>query len=201
MGGSASSRRAAASGSRWKTASRTRTACRTSTCRRCAWSSPSAKRRHGSRFQSVTYFSSLEAMESLVQMGMMEGMRSAMRQIDAVLQDLRVVRRHARHRGAAPRRHHGAHRTRDPRHGGAGLARASRSRADAALAPRPRRLDDAGVRGRDEGGRTLSLRVGIGRRLAALRLRGRAARVGAAVPRRHHRADDRHGRAPGRATS
>jgi uncharacterized protein YndB with AHSA1/START domain len=42
----------------------------------------------GSRFQSVTYFTSLEAMESLVQMGMMEGMRSAMSQIDAVLQDL-----------------------------------------------------------------------------------------------------------------
>jgi uncharacterized protein YndB with AHSA1/START domain len=42
----------------------------------------------GSRFESVTYFTSLEAMESLVQMGMMEGMRSAMSQIDAVLLDL-----------------------------------------------------------------------------------------------------------------
>ncbi|MFP5355032.1 MAG: SRPBCC family protein [Gemmatimonadota bacterium] len=42
----------------------------------------------GSRFTSVTRFSSLEVMEQLVQMGMMEGMRSAMGQIDAVLADL-----------------------------------------------------------------------------------------------------------------
>jgi len=42
----------------------------------------------GSRFVSVTYFGSLEAMERLVQMGMMEGMKSAMGQIDAVLDDL-----------------------------------------------------------------------------------------------------------------
>lgn len=42
----------------------------------------------GSRFTSVTHFPSLEAMEQLVQMGMMEGMRSAMSQIDAVLADL-----------------------------------------------------------------------------------------------------------------
>ncbi len=41
----------------------------------------------GSRFTSVTYFPSLEAMEQLVQMGMLEGMRSAMGQIDAVLAD------------------------------------------------------------------------------------------------------------------
>lgn len=42
----------------------------------------------GSRFRSVTTFPSLEAMEQLVQMGMMEGMRSAMGQVDAVLADL-----------------------------------------------------------------------------------------------------------------
>ena len=42
----------------------------------------------GSRFRSVTTFPSVEAMEQLVQMGMMEGMRSAMGQIDAVLADL-----------------------------------------------------------------------------------------------------------------
>lgn len=42
----------------------------------------------GSRFTSVTYFTSLEAMAELVKMGMMEGMRSAMGQIDAVLADL-----------------------------------------------------------------------------------------------------------------
>jgi uncharacterized protein YndB with AHSA1/START domain len=42
----------------------------------------------GSRFESVTYFPSLEAMEQLVKMGMMEGMKSAMSQIDAVLADL-----------------------------------------------------------------------------------------------------------------
>ncbi|MCM2257374.1 MAG: SRPBCC family protein [Vicinamibacteria bacterium] len=42
----------------------------------------------GSRFESVTFFPSLEAMEQLVKMGMMEGMRSAMGQIDALLADL-----------------------------------------------------------------------------------------------------------------
>ena len=42
----------------------------------------------GSRFRSVTQFPTIEAMEQLVQMGMMEGMRSAMDQIDAVLADL-----------------------------------------------------------------------------------------------------------------
>lgn len=42
----------------------------------------------GSRFVSVTHFPSVEAMEQLVQMGMMEGLRSAMGQIDAVLLDL-----------------------------------------------------------------------------------------------------------------
>jgi uncharacterized protein YndB with AHSA1/START domain len=42
----------------------------------------------GSRFESVTYFPSLEAMEELVKMGMMEGLKSAMGQIDAVLADL-----------------------------------------------------------------------------------------------------------------
>ncbi|MBK7831710.1 MAG: SRPBCC domain-containing protein [Gemmatimonadetes bacterium] len=42
----------------------------------------------GARFRSVTTFPSVEAMEQLVQMGMMEGMRSAMGQIDAVLADL-----------------------------------------------------------------------------------------------------------------
>ncbi|MFA6165512.1 MAG: SRPBCC family protein [Gemmatimonadaceae bacterium] len=42
----------------------------------------------GSRFTSVTRFPSIESMEQLVQMGMMEGMKSAMGQIDAVLADL-----------------------------------------------------------------------------------------------------------------
>lgn len=42
----------------------------------------------GSRFTSVTVFPSLESMEQLVQMGMVEGTTSAMRQIDAVLADL-----------------------------------------------------------------------------------------------------------------
>ncbi len=44
----------------------------------------------GSRFEIVTYFPSLEAMEELVKMGMMEGMKSAMGQIDAVLLDLKT---------------------------------------------------------------------------------------------------------------
>lgn len=42
----------------------------------------------GSRFTSTTWFSSLETMEQLVQMGMMEGMKSAMSQIDDVVTDL-----------------------------------------------------------------------------------------------------------------
>ncbi|HSC87832.1 MAG TPA: SRPBCC domain-containing protein, partial [Polyangiaceae bacterium] len=43
----------------------------------------------GSRFKSVTTFPSVEAMEQLVAMGMVEGSRVAMGQIDAVLDDLR----------------------------------------------------------------------------------------------------------------
>ena len=42
----------------------------------------------GSRFESVTHFTSVESMETLVKMGMVEGMKSAMGQIDAVLADL-----------------------------------------------------------------------------------------------------------------
>lgn len=42
----------------------------------------------GSRYTCLTSFPSLEAMEQLVAMGMMEGMRSAMGQMDAVLADL-----------------------------------------------------------------------------------------------------------------
>jgi uncharacterized protein YndB with AHSA1/START domain len=42
----------------------------------------------GSRFTSVTWFPSLEAMEQLVAMGMMEGLRSALGQLDGVLADL-----------------------------------------------------------------------------------------------------------------
>jgi len=44
----------------------------------------------GSRHTTVTTFQSIETMEQLVQMGMMEGMKSAMGQIDAVLADLTV---------------------------------------------------------------------------------------------------------------
>lgn len=43
----------------------------------------------GSRFVTVTTFPSLKAMEELVAMGMLEGSRAAMGQIDAVLEDLR----------------------------------------------------------------------------------------------------------------
>jgi uncharacterized protein YndB with AHSA1/START domain len=42
----------------------------------------------GSRFESVTTFPTLAVMEELVKMGMIEGTRSAMGQIDAVLADL-----------------------------------------------------------------------------------------------------------------
>lgn len=41
----------------------------------------------GSRFTCVTHFPSLEAMEQLTAMGMVEGLRSAMSQIDGVLAD------------------------------------------------------------------------------------------------------------------
>ena len=43
---------------------------------------------NGSRVTTTTYFSSLEELEQLVEMGMEEGMRSAMGQMDAVLADL-----------------------------------------------------------------------------------------------------------------
>jgi len=43
----------------------------------------------GSRLNGVTHFASLEALEQAVAMGMIEGTRMAMGQIDAVLQDLR----------------------------------------------------------------------------------------------------------------
>jgi uncharacterized protein YndB with AHSA1/START domain len=42
----------------------------------------------GSRMTSVTWFSSLEAMEQLVAMGMLEGLQSALGQLDALLEDL-----------------------------------------------------------------------------------------------------------------
>lgn len=42
----------------------------------------------GSRFTGVTYFPSVAEMEQMVQMGMMEGMRSAMSQLDPLLADL-----------------------------------------------------------------------------------------------------------------
>src|SRR5699024_4948349 len=42
----------------------------------------------GSRLTVVTHFSSLEELEQLVEMGMVEGTKSAMGQIDAVLDDL-----------------------------------------------------------------------------------------------------------------
>lgn len=42
----------------------------------------------GSRMTSVTHFPSVAAMEQLLQMGMMEGMKSALGQLDGVLSDL-----------------------------------------------------------------------------------------------------------------
>lgn len=42
----------------------------------------------GSRFTGITTFPSVEEMEQMVQMGMMEGLQSAMSQTDAVLADL-----------------------------------------------------------------------------------------------------------------
>ncbi|GAB1342059.1 SRPBCC family protein [Gemmatimonas sp.] len=44
----------------------------------------------GSRFVSTTWFTSIESMDQLVQMGMIEGTRSAMSQIDDVLTDLKT---------------------------------------------------------------------------------------------------------------
>ncbi len=47
----------------------------------------------GSRFTSITHFPSIDAMEQLAAMGMEEGMRTAMGQIDAVLAGLREMSR------------------------------------------------------------------------------------------------------------
>lgn len=44
--------------------------------------------RSGSKFTSTTYFTSVESMEQLVAMGMLEGLRSALSQLDAVVADL-----------------------------------------------------------------------------------------------------------------
>ena len=44
---------------------------------------------NGSRLTTVTHFNSLEELEQLVEMGMVEGTKSAMSQIDAVLADLK----------------------------------------------------------------------------------------------------------------
>lgn len=46
--------------------------------------------KQGARFTGVTYFPSVEAMEQLVKMGMLEGTKSAMSQIDALLEDLKA---------------------------------------------------------------------------------------------------------------
>lgn len=43
----------------------------------------------GSRLTTTTYFNALHELEQLIEMGMEEGMREAMSQIDAVLEDLR----------------------------------------------------------------------------------------------------------------
>jgi uncharacterized protein YndB with AHSA1/START domain len=43
----------------------------------------------GARFIGITYFTSLDAMEQLVKMGMIEGTKSAMGQIDKVVADLK----------------------------------------------------------------------------------------------------------------
>src|SRR5690606_4713460 len=42
----------------------------------------------GSRFRSITHFASVEAMEQLAEMGMVEGLRSALGQLDGILADL-----------------------------------------------------------------------------------------------------------------
>jgi uncharacterized protein YndB with AHSA1/START domain len=39
----------------------------------------------GSRFTGVTHFPSVEAMQQMIEMGMLEGMQSAMGQLDGVL--------------------------------------------------------------------------------------------------------------------
>jgi len=44
----------------------------------------------GTRLNGTTYFTSADSLEQMVQMGMVEGTRQAMGQLDAVLQDLRA---------------------------------------------------------------------------------------------------------------
>jgi uncharacterized protein YndB with AHSA1/START domain len=53
----------------------------------------------GSRMTSVTHFHSLDAMEQLVKMGMLDGLQSALGQLDAVLAE--PARRGAAHASAA----------------------------------------------------------------------------------------------------
>jgi uncharacterized protein YndB with AHSA1/START domain/DNA-binding transcriptional ArsR family regulator len=126
----------------------------------------------GSRFTSVTYFPSLEAMEQLVEMGMLEGLRSALGQLDDVLADLASFAADRATGGADPGATRRSASPASSAGGGAGVARAPRARAAAAVAARARRLDDAGVRGRHGGRRLLPLRVGGGGRLGRFGFEG-----------------------------
>jgi Fe2+ transport system protein FeoA len=82
----------------------------------------------GSRFTGVTRFPSLEAMERLVEMGMVEGMRSASGEAGRGAGRPHVVRGGWCHRSADPQRHAGTHQPSHPRDGRAGVARTPRRR-------------------------------------------------------------------------
>jgi hypothetical protein len=163
------------------------------TCPRCAWSSPSRRPPPGRASPGSPASPASRRMEQLVGMGMDGGdalghgaarrgagrprlLRGESRTEAQLLNDTQVrISRIIRGTVEAVwRAHHepGAHE---------------------ALAPGPRRLDDAGVRGGERGGGIVPLRVGGGGRLGPLRLRGGDPRVRAAPPGGHQRADDRNG--------
>lgn len=150
----------------------------------------------GSRLVSMTYFNSLEQLEELVAMGMVEGTRAAMGQIDEVLADLASF---AVGNGTQVQLlgHSRARISRVIRGSVEQVWEAHHDPEPAPLAARPRWLEHAGVRSGPRRRRYLPLRVGE-------RFHGGSVRVhrdGGGDPcsgaRGHHRVDDRDGRPRG----
>ncbi len=154
--------------------------------------SPTAE---GTRMTGTSHFDSVEALDQVVAMGVIEGTKAAMAQLDAVLQDLRD---YAQGKGTQLEVLDDTH-VRITRlvDGPQELVWRAHTdpRADEEVAARSRRLGVDGVRGGDRARSDLSQLVGTGRRhppRAGVRLRGRGADRRGAAPHGHHREDAGH---------
>ncbi|WP_434080260.1 SRPBCC family protein [Sanguibacter sp. Z1732] len=96
----------------------------------------------GSRCTTTTYFNSADNLKRMLTMGMEEGMRSAMSQIDDVVADLASLLRGPTGSGPDPLRHPGALLPDHPRHTPAGLGRPSGPGVAQALDARTGRMVD-----------------------------------------------------------